>query len=417
MKTEPQKTLEQKFDQCVKCTICTVYCPVIPMNFNFPGPREMGPGGEFLREKDEDAYEAALKLCMNCKRCDVACPSGIHIGDLIQRARIYSSHRPPGLRSLALGRTDNMGRLASRMAPLVNAMTKSIVFKLAMEKLVNIDRRRTYPTYALGTFEGWYHKEKAHQERFAHHVTYFHGSYVNFNYPQLGQDLIKILNAVGYGVHLLEEEHSCGMTLMMNNQMRKAVSNGRKNLRAIRKAVLEERHSVIATSSTVAYTLRDEYPYLFGLDNADVRGQIETATRFIYRLVDEGKVKLAFKRDYLMHVGYHTPCHMERLGWGMYSIALLRLIPGVDLVVLPSECCGMAGTYGYKRENYETSQRIGEKLFSDIREANVHTVATDCETCKWQIEMSIHAKVMHPISILAAALDVEATRQLNGVTV
>ena len=59
MKTEPQKNLEQKFDQCVKCTICTVYCPVIPMNFNFPGPREMGPGGEFLREKDEDAYEAA----------------------------------------------------------------------------------------------------------------------------------------------------------------------------------------------------------------------------------------------------------------------------------------------------------------------------------------------------------------------
>lgn len=417
MKKEQQKGIEQKFDQCIKCTICTVYCPVIPVDFNFPGPREMGPNGDYLREKDEDAYEEALKLCMNCKRCDVACPSGIRIGDLIQRARIYGSHRPPGLRSLLLGRTDTMGKLGSRMAPLVNATTNSWIFKMIMEKVARIDRRRTYPNYSLGTFEGWYHKEKERQEKFQHHVSFFHGSYVNYNNPQLGQDLVKILNAMGYGVHLLDEEHSCGMTLMMNNQMRKAISNGRKNMRAIRKSVLEEGRKVIATSSTVAYTLREEYPHLFDLDNADVRDQIETATRFIYRLVDEGKAKLAFKRDYLMHVGYHTPCHMERLGWGMYSIALLRLIPGVDLVVLPSECCGMGGTYGYKRENYETSQKIGEKLFSDIREANVHSVATDCETCKWQIEMSIHAKVMHPISILAAALDVEATRQLNGVTV
>jgi len=416
MKTEEHHIVENKFDQCIKCTICTVYCPVVPVNFSFPGPREMGPNGERLKEKDEKAYKEALKLCTNCKRCDVACPSGIPIADLIQHARVESNHRPPRLRDLIIGRTDTMGRLISRTAPLANTLTSSLVFKFAMDKLMRIDQRRTYPTYALRTFEGWYHHDaEEKQKQFKHQITFFHGSYVNYNYPQLGQDLVKILNAVGYGVNLLDEEHSCGITQMMNGQMRRAMKNARKNMKSIREAVLQKQQPLIATSSTCAYTLREEYPTLFNIDNADVRSHIETATRFICRLVDEGKVKLAFKSDYVMHVGYHTPCHMERLGWAMYSTALLRMIPGVDVVVLPSECCGMAGTYGFKKENFDMAQKIGEKLFSHIREANVYTVATDCETCKWQIEMSMHVRVMHPISIVAAALDVEETKKLNGI--
>lgn len=417
MKTAQLHIHDTKFDQCVKCTICVVYCPVVPVNLNFPGPREMGPNGRQLREKNEDAYKEALKLCTNCKRCDVACPAGFRIGDLIQKARVESSHRPPKLRDVLIGRTELVGRMANRIAPLANSMTNSLVFKYLMDKLIKIDRRRVYPTYALHTFKHWYHHEaKMEQKRFDRQVSYFHGSYVNFCEPKLGKALVKILNAMGYGVQLMDEERSCGMTLMMNGQMRRAIKNGRKNLKNIRKEVLEKGRQVIATSSTCTYTLRDEYPNLFGLDNTDVRSHIETATRFIYRLVDEGKARLAFKSDYVMHVGYHTPCHMERMGWAMYSTALLRMIPGVNLVILPSECCGMAGTYGYKKENYETSQKIGEKLFSHIREANVHTIVTDCETCKWQIEMSMHATALHPVTILAEALDVEETKKLNGVS-
>lgn len=415
MKNDISTHTETKFDQCVKCTICTVYCPVVPVNLHFPGPREMGPGGERLRQKDEAAYKRALKLCTNCKRCDVACPAGIRIGDLIQRARISEARYLPSPRALMVARTEWAARLAARIGPLANVITKSFAFKLAMDKLAHLDRRRSYPTYALGTFAGWYRREVRGQEAFARQVSFFHGSYVNFNYPQLGQDLVRVLNAMGYGVFLLDEEHTSGMSLIMNGQAGSAAACARKNIRAIRKSIHTDRRPVIGTSSTAVYTLREEYPHLLGIDNADVLPHIETATRFICRAVDEGRARLVFKRDFVMHVGYHTACHVERLGWAMYSTALLRRIPGVDLIILPSECCGMAGTYGFKRENFETSQRIGEKLFSHVREANVHTVATDCESCKRQIEMSIHARVMHPVSILAAALDFDATRAANGI--
>lgn len=83
---------------------------------------------------------------------------------------------------------------------------------------------------------------------------------------------------------------------------------------------------------------------------------------------------------------------------------------------LPSQCCGIAGTYGFKKENYEYSQKIGAELFDAIEVAHPDVVATDCETCKWQIEMSAGVKVENPITLIAEALDVEATRKANGLS-
>ena len=91
----------------------------------------------------------------------------------------------------------------------------------------------------------------------------------------------------------------------------------------------------------------------------------------------------------------------------------MRMIPGVDFVMLDSQCCGISGTYGFKKENYPYSQKIGEGLFKQIESLQVDLVATDCETCKWQIEMSTGYQVKNPILILAEALDLEATRKAN----
>jgi glycerol-3-phosphate dehydrogenase subunit C len=159
--------------------------------------------------------------------------------------------------------------------------------------------------------------------------------------------------------------------------------------------------------------MRDEYEHILGLENADVRDSINLATKFIYEAVDAGEVKLIFKEDYIKRIAYHTPCHMEKLGWSIYSTSLMRMIPGVDFLMLDSQCCGIAGTYGFKKEHYNDSQKIGESLFQQIRDSRLDLVATDCETCKWQIEMSAGVQVENPISILADALDVEATAAAN----
>ena len=408
-----QNISENNFEQCLKCSICTVYCPVLAVNPDYPGPKQAGPDGERYRLKDAAFFDEALKYYLNCKRCEVACPSGVKIGDIIQLARIKYSKKGPGLRERLLANTDIMGSLATRMAPIVNTSLKLYPVKAAMDAVLGISAHATFPKYSSQRFVSWYRKHAANeQSRFANQVSYFHGCYVNYNYPKLGKDLLKIMNAIGYGVNLLEREKCCGVALIANSQPAQARKQGEVNIASIRKA-MQKGEVTLTTSSTCTFTMRDEYEHLLGIDNHDVKDSIVLATKFIFDLVDSGKVKLAFRTDYHARVAYHTPCHMEKLGWSIYSTSLLRMIPGVDFVMLDSQCCGIGGTYGFKKENHHYSKMIGAPVFRQIEQEKVDLVATDCETCKWQIEMNTSVPVANPISIIADALDVEATCKLN----
>ena len=80
MNMQQNNISENNFEQCIKCTVCTVYCPVIPVNPKYPGPKQAGPDEERLRLKRGEYFDEALKYCLNCKRCEVACPSNVKIG-------------------------------------------------------------------------------------------------------------------------------------------------------------------------------------------------------------------------------------------------------------------------------------------------------------------------------------------------
>ena len=403
MNLQQHNISENNFEQCIKCTVCTVYCPVAAVNPDYPGPKQAGPDGERLRLKEADFYDEALKYCINCKRCEVACPSNVKIGDIIQSARIKYSKKKPKVRDFILANTDLVGSFATPFAPIVNATLGLSPVKSVLDFVFKIDHRRTFPKYSLGTFEGWYKKHADEQKVFPKQVSYFHGCYANYNNPQLGKDLVKVFNSLGIGVQLLKKEKCCGVALISNGFIDQAQKQARTNIASIRESILEKNIPVVATSSTCTFTIRDEYPHLLGIDTKDVREHVELATRYIYRLLSTSDTTLKL-RDKRIKVAYHTPCHMEKLGWSYYSIELLKLIPNIELKVLDSQCCGIAGTYGFKKENYKTSQDIGESLFNQIEAEDYDYIVTDCETCKWQIEMSTTKRCEHPVSILAEAL-------------
>ena len=404
MKLQEYTESKYNFEEYMKCSVCTAYCPVLQVNPLYPGPKQAGPDGERLRLKDPYFFNYALKYCMNCKRCEVACPSGVNVADLIQAARIKYDHSKPKLRDTILASTDFMGTLARPFAPIVNGVTGLGITKTALYATLKIDRQRTFPKYSGRSFEGWLKHRDKEQAAFQDQVAYFHGCYVNYNYPQLGKDLVKVLNALGVGVQLLEKEKCCGIAMITNGMSEKATKNARHNVAALRKAVVDKGLRVVTTSSSCTLTMREEYPNLLGVDNADVRDSLLMATRFIFEKLEKGAA-LKFKADYHKKIAYHVPCHMEKMGWGVFSEKLLRMIPGVEFTLLDSACCGIAGTYGFKKENYAASQAIGAALFDQIKTVNPDVVACDCETCKWQIEMSTGYSVMNPISILAEAIE------------
>ncbi|KFK62594.1 glycerol-3-phosphate dehydrogenase, partial [Vibrio vulnificus] len=236
---------------CIKCTVCTVYCPVAKANPQYPGPKQSGPDGERLRLKNPEYYDDLLKLCTNCKRCETACPSGVKIGDIIAVARGKYGKKtlnPKLMRDFVLSHTDLFGSLATPVAPIVNKITSLKPVKSLMHKTIGVDKHKDLPKYSHGTFRRWYKKQAQTQAQFARQVSYFHGCYVNYNHPQLGKDLVKVLNAMGYGVQLLKKEKCCGVPLIANGFHEKARKNANLNISMIEQSVEQDR-TVISASS------------------------------------------------------------------------------------------------------------------------------------------------------------------------
>ena len=398
MKLQEYTASAHNFEECMKCTICTAYCPVVPVNPRYPGPKQAGPDGERLRLKDPYFFNQALKYCLNCKRCEVVCPSGVKVADIIQSARIKYDHAQPKLRDVVLANTDFMGKLARPFAPIVNGTTALGVTKTVLDATFAIDKHRTFPKYSGRSFERWLKRRAKEQAKFDKQVAYYHGCYVNYNYPQLGKDFVKVMNALGIGVQLLDKEKCCGVALIANGMSKKAAKNAKHNVDVLQKAV-DAGLKVLTTSSTCTMTIREEYPGLLQVDNSGIKDSVLLATRYIYQLIESGQAQLKFKENYRARIAYHIPCHL------IFSTELLKMIPGVEFTLLDSNCCGISGTYGFKKENYEASQAIGKPLFDQIKSVNPDFVACDCETCKWQLEMSTPYPVKHPISILAEALE------------
>lgn len=397
------------FQDCLKCNICAEVCPMMEANPLYPGPKQAGPDELRYRIKDSAFFDNALKYCLNCKRCEVACPSGVKVGDIVARAKIKYGHSQHKMRDLMLSSTDLVGGMATTFAPIVNLALSLDITKNVLDSTFGVSAHASMPKYASKRFEQWFKTVKARQEGYSRFVEYFHGCYVNYNYPQLGQDFVTLMNACGYGVHILEKQKCCGVALIANGFASQATSAAKANLASIRKAS----QPVLTTSSSCTLTIKEEYSTILDQETSDIQSKVQMAVKWLYDRIDRGEVRLAFRKDFKMKAAYHTPCHLQKLGNQIYSIALLKMIPGLDLKVLEQKCCGISGTFGFKKENYAISQKIGSQLYENIYAANPEVMITDCETCKWQIEGACGIPVFNPISILVQALDIEQTTKLN----
>jgi glycerol-3-phosphate dehydrogenase subunit C len=389
------------FDHCIKCTVCNMYCPVSLASHLFPGPKQSGPDAERLRIKNPELVEASLKYCTNCKRCEIACPSDVKIAEIIQEAKWnYSKVHWFRPRDFFMSRTDLVGSMATMFSFMVNFIINLRISKIFMHLLLKIPYSKTFPAYARGTFRRKFIKEiNKTQNEFNKKVLYFHGCYVNYNNHVLGEKMVKVVNAMGYGVEITKEK-CCGVPLIANGYIEKAKKNAGYNIRSL--SQISENTKIISTSSSCAYALKHEYPGFLNLDNSSINDRTFYITRFIFDEFMSGNIPVM--KNVGIRAAYHSPCHLERTGGIMYTLNVLKMVPGLDLVVLNSECCGIAGTYGFKNENYKISQDVGKNLFNMINGVHPEIVITDCETCKMQIEMNTDYKVLHPVEIIEMAL-------------
>jgi glycerol-3-phosphate dehydrogenase subunit C len=119
-------------------------------------------------------------------------------------------------------------------------------------------------------------------------------------------------------------------------------------------------------------------------------------------LHNQKKLSLAFQRLDLT-LGYHNPCHLRALDGGGQVVELLKQIPGLRVESFSDTCCGLGGTFGLKKENFDLSMAVGERLFQEIRDSDVDEVVTSCGACAMQIFQGTGRRAIHPLSLLAKA--------------
>ena len=152
------------FEQCQKCNICSTVCPMREVNPLYPGPKMAGPDEERFRLKDPEFFDMAVKYCLSCKRCEVACPSGVKVADLIAGAKLAHPHHKRPLRDWTLANTDLVGTLASPFAPLVNRTLALKPVASVMDAAMGVDKRRTFPAYSQTSISARSFFEEEHRK-------------------------------------------------------------------------------------------------------------------------------------------------------------------------------------------------------------------------------------------------------------
>jgi glycerol-3-phosphate dehydrogenase subunit C len=392
---------EHSVEACTKCTACNTVCPVARSTEIFRGPKFLGPESERYRDQQEATVTAGLDLCSGCKLCEVTCPSQVSIQEYIRRAQNKGA-REKGrtLRDWLLGHTRLLSRFGSLTAPLANFGNRNPLFRLLMERVVGIHRRRPLPKYQWLTFEGWFKRHARPKTPARRTVAYFYGCWVDFNERRLGQQVVAVLERNGIEV-VVPRQQCCGIPAVVNSNTDLARKYGVENIRRL--SMLPAGVDIIASSTSCGLMLKHDYAHLLEIPGAEqVGSRVYDICEYLWMLHEEGELELDFQ-SVDTRVLYHAPCHLKSHGIGYPAMRLLRLIPGVRVEEVDEGCCGISGTYGVKVEKYDLSMKIGSRLFEAVKAAGSDSVLADCETCRMQVEHGAGSRSAHPIDILARA--------------
>lgn len=382
-------------DACVKCTICETVCPVSAVTPLFSGPKFVGPQAE--RFRNGESVDHSLDYCSSCGACTLACPQGVQIAELNSQARavMKADHMP--VRDQLITRTTLMGMLMTPVAPIANAALHNKPIRTIVEKVIGIHRDAPMPPAQTQTLQGWLKKRPARTKAPSRGpVVFFHGCAGGYFEVETSKKSIEVLEYLGYEV-IVPKQGCCGLAQQSNglfDQASVAVLKLCDDLRAGGKDL-----TIISSSGSCTGMLKHEAHEIMGVSDEklkDVGTRIRDMMEFLLDLHDVGELPTDFQAID-MTVPYHAPCQLKSQGMGQPAVEVLKLIPGLTVVESGAVCCGIAGTYGLKKEKYEVAQAVGKPLFDMVRRTNPDLALCDTETCRWQIEQSSGVKTEHPI--------------------
>ena len=418
MHTVSLHSVGRSLDACIKCNICTSYCPVSEVTELFPGPKYAAPQSERFREIGQArSPDASVDYCSGCRVCNEVCPTGVRIAEINARARAQMvAERGLPLRNRLLGRNELMGKAGSLAPRLANSLLHNRSSRRLAAALFGVAEKAPLPRWHHETFTHWLARTRAQRLNCERKIVYFHGCATQYYEPFVGMATVLVLEHLGYEV-IVPRQNCCGLPMLSNGEFGAAERYHRRNVSRLASYV-QAGFPILGSSTSCTLTLKEEAPELLDLDGDADAQALKLATwdvfEWLRQRLDQGELPTDLRplddtRPFILP--YHAPCQLRAHRIGKPALDVLAQIPGLDLRESHARCCGIAGTYGYKAEKYQIAMDVGAQLFAfvaaqvaePVPHGSVSYTACDSETCRWQLEHGSGLPSRHPVELLAAA--------------
>lgn len=404
--SEPARTA---IETCSGCGKCRSYCPIAQEiceewaigRAKATLLREIVTGALDPKILDSPEFKEVMDSCVNCKRCLTECPSGVDIPWLALSGRAYYIEKHgETFAQRFFSNTRSLCKTGSSLAPLVNLANSLAPVRRCVEMAVGLDRRRNLPLFRRKTLRKILKNRSPLPGK--KQIVYFLSCYSNFNEPEGdGLATLEVLEQNGFSV-LMPDFQCCGIARINSGAIHHVVKDIQTNVKKMT-SLVDQGLSIVFSEPSCALAVKMEYPKILNSeDSLKVAEKCFDIHQFLMMLHQKGDLNLDMGRmDFT--VGYHNPCHLRALGVVKEPTELLRLIPGVSVQAFSDGCCGLVGTFGMKKKNFEHSMAIGQRLFKEIMDSKVDQISTSCGACKLQIMQGTRREAVHPISLLALA--------------
>jgi FAD/FMN-containing dehydrogenase/Fe-S oxidoreductase len=370
------------------------------------------------RKTSKEVFESKeiddiLDLCISCKGCKSECPSGV---DMTKIKAEFLQHKydlkGSPLRSKLVANIASLYRFGSVFPGLFNFILHNSVTSSLLKSMTGFAPKRIIPGLGKTTLRHWCRKNlTALNDQLLNpkgSLYFFVDEFTNYNDTEIGIKAIRLLNHLGYRILIVDHAVS-GRTFLSKGYLRKAAKIAARNV-TIFQSLVDESHPLIGIEPSAILTFRDEYPDL-------LRGEEKIAAQklaknslmideFLVREKEKGNISEEYFTRKELAIKLHGHCQQKAIASTLPTKKMLSLPGNYHVQEVPSGCCGMAGSFGYEKEHYDLSMKIGKLvLFPELLKLKEDVVvAAPGTSCRHHILDGTGKKAVHPIEILFDAL-------------
>jgi Fe-S oxidoreductase len=385
--------------------------------------REMLTHSDKVNRFDHKEIYEVMDLCLSCKGCKSECPSNVDVAKLKAEflQQYYDANGVP-MRSKLIANFSASAKLGAIAPGLYNfAVTNPVIGKW-IKQFSGFAVKRSMPTLYKTTLKSWYKKNKARSTRDnaqnspangagrgeTKKVYLFCDEFTNYNDTEIGIKAIQLLEKLGYEV-IIPEHLDSARTWLSKGLLRKAKEIVNKNI-ALLHPIVSEETPLIGIEPSAILTFRDEYIDLATDEQLETARQLAknvfTFEEFIAREMEQGAIRKEQFTTEKKVIQLHGHCQQKALSSTASSVKVMSLPENYTVQTIPSGCCGMAGSFGFEKEHYDLSMKIGELvLFPTVRKQPEEVIiAAPGTSCRHQVLDGTGKHALHPVEVLFNAL-------------